>query len=94
MKAVASPVAPDSGDAEGAVVELVTQEQLTTPKRKQGSERAISCPPHCSHSASLPSDILIEMKVRKRSHLLFSTRVLRLKFKNNNVYLSHCSRSE
>ncbi|XP_027130983.1 codanin-1 [Larimichthys crocea] len=62
MKAMASPLAPDSGDPEGAVVELVTQEQLTTPKRKQGSERAISCPPHCSHSASLPSDILIEMK--------------------------------
>ncbi|TKS86939.1 Codanin-1 [Collichthys lucidus] len=62
MKAVASPAAPDSGDAEGAVVELVTQEQLTTPKRKQGGERAISCPPDCSHSASRPSDILIEMK--------------------------------
>ncbi|CAB1433750.1 unnamed protein product [Pleuronectes platessa] len=58
MKAVGSPAAPDSGD----VVELVAQEQSTTPKRKQGSERVISCPPHCSHSALLPSDILIEMK--------------------------------
>ncbi|XP_070836142.1 codanin-1 [Chaetodon trifascialis] len=62
MKAVGSPVAPDSGDLEGAVVELVSQEQATTPKRKQGSERAVSCPPQCSHSASLPSDVLIEMK--------------------------------
>ncbi|XP_049918342.1 codanin-1 [Epinephelus moara] len=62
MKAAGSPAAPDSRDAEGAVVELVTQEQATTPKRKQGSERVTSCPPHCNHSASLPSDILIEMK--------------------------------
>ncbi|XP_051251227.1 codanin-1 [Dicentrarchus labrax] len=61
MKAVGSPVAPDSGDV-GAVVELVTQEQSTTPKRKQGSDRVTSCPPHCKHSASLPSDILIEIK--------------------------------
>ncbi|XP_041669241.1 codanin-1 isoform X2 [Cheilinus undulatus] len=58
MKAVGSPPVPDSGD----VVELVIQEQSTTPKRKQGSERVTSCPPHCSHSASLPSDVLIEMK--------------------------------
>ncbi|KAG7510674.1 hypothetical protein JOB18_028145 [Solea senegalensis] len=62
MKALGSPVAPDSGEAEQAAVELVTQEQSTTPKRKQGSERVISCPPHCCHSASLPSDILIELK--------------------------------
>ncbi|XP_035024683.2 codanin-1 [Hippoglossus stenolepis] len=62
MKALGSPAAPDSGDVERAVVELVAQEQSTTPKRKQGSERVISCPPQCSHSASLPSDILIEMK--------------------------------
>ncbi|XP_069392478.1 codanin-1 [Paralichthys olivaceus] len=62
MKALGSPAAPDSGDVERAVVELVAQEQSTTPKRKQGSERVLSCPPHCSHSASLPSDILIEMK--------------------------------
>lgn len=63
MKAVGSTVAPDSGGLEEAVVELVTQEQSTTPKRKPGSERVASCPPHCRHSASLPSDILIEMKV-------------------------------
>ncbi|XP_070776461.1 codanin-1 [Enoplosus armatus] len=62
MKAVGSPVASDSGDAEGVAVELVNQEQSTTPKRKQGSERVTSCLPQCSHSASLPSDILIEMK--------------------------------
>ncbi|KAG7237992.1 hypothetical protein INR49_031346 [Caranx melampygus] len=62
MKALGGPVAPDVVDAERAVVELVTQDQPTTPKRKQGSERVMSCPPHCSHSASLPSDILIELK--------------------------------
>ncbi|XP_034714445.1 codanin-1 isoform X2 [Etheostoma cragini] len=62
LKAVGSPVAPDSRDVEGAVLELVTQEQLTTPKRKQGSERMRFCPPHCNHSAPLPSDIIIEMK--------------------------------
>ncbi|XP_037652423.1 codanin-1 [Sebastes umbrosus] len=62
MKAVGSPVVPDSKDAEGAVLELVTQEQSTTPRRKQGSERVTSCPPHCNHSASRPSDILIEIK--------------------------------
>lgn len=61
IKAVGSPAAPDAGDLAG--VELVTQEQSTTPKRKQGSERVASCPPHCNHSASLPSDILIEIKV-------------------------------
>lgn len=63
MKALGSPVSPDSGDVERAVVELVTQEQSTTPKRKKGSERATICPPQCSHSASLPSDVLIEIKV-------------------------------
>lgn len=63
MKAMGSPVSLDCGDVDRVVVELVTQEQSTTPKRKQGSERATSCPPHCSHSASLPSDILIELKV-------------------------------
>lgn len=63
MKAMGSPVAPVSVDSEEAVVELVTQEQPTTPKRKQGSDRAVSCPPCCSHSASVPSDMLIEMKV-------------------------------
>ncbi len=63
MKAVGSPAVPDSGDLEGTVAELVTQEQATTPKRKPGSERVTSCPPDCSHDASLPSDVLIEMKV-------------------------------
>ncbi|GAA6223312.1 codanin-1 [Lates japonicus] len=62
IKVLGSPVAPDVGDTERAADELVTQEQSTTPKRKRGSERVISCPPHCNHSASLPSDILIEMK--------------------------------
>ncbi|XP_034419531.1 codanin-1 [Cyclopterus lumpus] len=65
MKAVGGvPVAPDSREAEGgATLEPVTKEEpSTTPKRKQGSERATSCPPHCNHSASLPSDIIIEMK--------------------------------
>ncbi|CAK6965964.1 codanin-1 [Scomber scombrus] len=59
VKALGSPVAADSGDVGGAVVEL---EQSTTPKRKQGSERVTSCPPDCNHSASLPSDVLIMMK--------------------------------
>lgn len=63
MKAMGSPVAPDPGDLEEAVAELVTQERSATPKRKQGSVRVASCPPLCRHSASLPSDILIEMKV-------------------------------
>lgn len=63
MKAVGSPVAADLGDLEGPVVELVTQGQSATPNRKQGSERVASCPPHCSHGAALPSDVLIEMKV-------------------------------
>lgn len=63
MKAVGSPVAPDAGDVEGAVVELVPPEPSTTPKRKIGSERVTSCPPHCNHGAPLPSDILIEIKV-------------------------------
>ncbi|KAK1894050.1 Codanin-1 [Dissostichus eleginoides] len=49
-------------EGEGAVLEPVTQEQPITPKRKQGSERVTSCPPTCSHSASLPSDILVEIK--------------------------------
>ncbi|XP_072221144.1 codanin-1 isoform X1 [Leuresthes tenuis] len=56
MKALGSPAAPDSA------VELVAQEPATTPKKKQGGERAMSCPPGCDHSASLPSDVLIEIK--------------------------------
>ncbi|XP_028994327.1 codanin-1 [Betta splendens] len=61
LKALGSPVSPVSGDVGHAGVGLVTQEQ-STPKRKQGCERAAACPPQCSHSASLPSDILIELK--------------------------------
>ncbi|XP_077418569.1 codanin-1 isoform X2 [Vanacampus margaritifer] len=33
-----------------------------TPKRKQGGARVTSCPPCCTHSASLPSDVLIAIK--------------------------------
>ncbi|XP_019746088.1 codanin-1 [Hippocampus comes] len=33
-----------------------------TPKRKQGATRVTSCPPCCTHSASLPSDVLIALK--------------------------------
>lgn len=62
MKALGSPPAPDS-DVDRTVAELVPQEKSQTPKRKQGSERVMSCPPHCDHSASLPSDIIVEMKV-------------------------------
>ena len=64
MKALGSPAAPDSAGVHGTAVELVAQEQSTTPKKKQGGERAMSCPPGCDHSASLPSDVLIEIKVR------------------------------
>lgn len=63
VKGLGSPVAADSGDVEGAVDELVAQGQAAALKRKQGSERVTSCPPHCTHNALLPSDILIMMKV-------------------------------
>ncbi|KAM9842817.1 codanin-1 [Aulostomus maculatus] len=62
MKSLGSPAAADSGDGEGSVDELITQRQPATSKRKQGGERVTCCPPHCDHSASLPSDILIMMK--------------------------------
>ncbi|XP_074548821.1 codanin-1 [Halichoeres trimaculatus] len=58
MKAVGSPAAPDSAD----VVDLVANDRSTTPKRKQGGGGATCCPADCSHRASLPSDVLIEMK--------------------------------
>lgn len=58
-----SSVAPDSADSEEAAGGLVPLEQSTTPKRKAGHVTAASCPPQCTHSASLPSDMLIEMKV-------------------------------
>ncbi|XP_041828654.1 codanin-1 [Melanotaenia boesemani] len=60
MKALGSPGAPEFGEVDRAAVELVTQEQTTTPKK--GIERAMSCPSQCDHSASLPSDVLIEIK--------------------------------
>lgn len=63
MKTLGSPLLPDARDLPETVVGLVTQDQATTPKRKQGSVRSASCPPDCTHSAPLPSDILIEMKV-------------------------------
>lgn len=59
MKALSSPVAPDTSYN---VEDLMSQEKPTTPKRKQGSERVTSCPPHCTHKVSLPSDVLVEMK--------------------------------
>ncbi|XP_008397384.1 codanin-1 isoform X1 [Poecilia reticulata] len=59
-KALGGPVAPDSVDTDSAVVELVRQGQMNTPRKKQ--ERAMSCPPLCKHNASLPSDVLIEIK--------------------------------
>ncbi|XP_076013891.1 codanin-1 isoform X2 [Genypterus blacodes] len=61
MKALTQ-VTQDAEDAGGPADELVFQARFTAPKRKQSSERVTSCPPHCSHSASLPSDILIEIK--------------------------------
>lgn len=63
MKTLGSPLLPGARDLPETVVGLVTQDQATTPKRKQGSVRSASCPPDCTHSAPLPSDILIEMKV-------------------------------
>ncbi|XP_015259118.1 PREDICTED: codanin-1 isoform X1 [Cyprinodon variegatus] len=60
IKALRSPVAPDSMDPDGAEAELVRQGQVNTPKRKQ--ERLVSCPPSCKHNSPLPSDILIEIK--------------------------------
>ncbi|XP_014871855.1 codanin-1 [Poecilia latipinna] len=56
-KALCGPLAVD---ADSAVVELVRQGQMNTPRKKQ--ERAMSCPPLCKHNASLPSDVLIEIK--------------------------------
>ncbi|KAF3845188.1 hypothetical protein F7725_008351 [Dissostichus mawsoni] len=77
MKAVGSPVAPGCREGEGAVLQPVTQEQPITPKRKQGSERVTSCPPTCSHSASLPSDILVEIKVlHERTYIEGNSRAL------------------
>ncbi|XP_017276948.1 codanin-1 isoform X2 [Kryptolebias marmoratus] len=62
MKVLGSPVASDSVDVESIVAEVVNPEESTTPKKKQGSDKVMSCPPLCKHSSSLPSDILIEIK--------------------------------
>lgn len=56
MKETGVPPALDLGD--------IGEAMMDTPKRKQGSERASSCPLDCSHDAPLPSDTFIEMKVR------------------------------
>lgn len=60
MKEVGGPPASDLSDIG---VDVVREERSTTPKRKQGSESAASCPLDCTHDAPLPSDIFIEMKV-------------------------------
>lgn len=60
MKEVGGPPALDLSDIGE---DVVRKERLTTPKRKQGSERTASCPLDCTHDAPLPSDILIQMKV-------------------------------
>ncbi|KAM9708752.1 codanin-1 [Menidia menidia] len=62
MKALGSPVAPESAGVGVAAVEATAQEQTTSPKKKQAGERVLSCPPQCDHSAPLPSDVLIEVK--------------------------------
>lgn len=63
MKEAGGPPALDLGDIGDAVVDVVREERSTTPKRKQRSERAASCPLNCTHDAPLPSNIFIEMKV-------------------------------
>nr|XP_040055597.1 codanin-1 isoform X1 [Gasterosteus aculeatus aculeatus] len=64
MKTAAGPPPPHSRlDVEAAAPEPPTKEEPSAaPKTRRGSERVTSCPPHCSHGASLPSDVLIEMK--------------------------------
>lgn len=54
---------PDSVNVSGAEVDPIAQDRPVGPKKKPGSERAMTCPPGCDHSAALPSDVLIEMKV-------------------------------
>lgn len=56
MKEVGGPPALDLCD-------VVREERAIAPKRKQGGQRAASCPPDCPHTAPLPSDVFIEMKV-------------------------------
>ncbi|KAK7904444.1 hypothetical protein WMY93_017051 [Mugilogobius chulae] len=59
---VVKSLSPDSGDTDSAADELVAQGKVTTPKRKQGNDRVVTCPPHCSHDVPLPSDVMIEIK--------------------------------
>lgn len=60
MKEAAAPPVSDLGEVGE---DAAREERSNTPRRKQGSERAASCPPDCSHNAPLPSDVFIEMKV-------------------------------
>lgn len=55
---------PDQGEVEGLGLGLgvATSEHPTTPKRKQGNEVIASCPAGCTHSALMPSDVLVEIK--------------------------------
>ncbi|XP_054652372.1 codanin-1 isoform X2 [Dunckerocampus dactyliophorus] len=62
MKTAGSSVPSDSAEAGAAVDELVAQGPSVTPKRKQGGARVTSCSPCCTHSALLPSDVLITIK--------------------------------
>lgn len=63
MKGLGSPVASDCVGVNGFATELVNSEESTPPKKKQGGDRLLSCPPLCKHNTSQPSDILIEIKV-------------------------------
>ncbi|XP_033844087.2 codanin-1 [Periophthalmus magnuspinnatus] len=59
---VVKALSPDSGDVDSAADELVTHGKFPTPKRKQPNERVVTCPPHCAHDVSLPSDVMVEIK--------------------------------
>ncbi|XP_055016299.1 codanin-1 isoform X2 [Boleophthalmus pectinirostris] len=59
---VVKALSSDSGDVDSAADDLVSQGKLMTPKRKQANERMATCPPHCTHNVSLPSDVMIEIK--------------------------------
>ncbi|KAM9356166.1 codanin-1 [Pholidichthys leucotaenia] len=64
MKVLGSLVAPDSADVDQTVAELIKVVKSATPKRKQRNEdeRVMTCPLHCDHKASLPSDIISDLK--------------------------------
>ncbi|KAM6960671.1 codanin-1 [Aplochiton taeniatus] len=64
MKSLPPPTPSDPGEVEGLGLGLggATSEQPTTPKRKQGKEVTTSCPLGSTHSALLPSDVLVEIK--------------------------------